>query len=111
VYGGTVAAGGITSNPLASKDTTTNTNTINCQSKKGSTNTAVFGTLKYARGKCTAQNGGTIAAGGSNLTHVLLVCTILKDPTAIPILEDSLKDKNIYRTEETFAIFNNRIYN
>ena len=64
MYGGTVAAGGITSNPLASKDTTTNTNTINCQSKKGGTNTAVFGTLKYAGGKCTGQNGGTVAAGG-----------------------------------------------
>ncbi|HEY6883992.1 MAG TPA: hypothetical protein VI278_08150 [Nitrososphaeraceae archaeon] len=27
-------------------------------------NTAVFGTLKYAGGKCTGQNGGTVAAGG-----------------------------------------------
>ncbi|MBV9177003.1 MAG: hypothetical protein JO297_08190 [Nitrososphaeraceae archaeon] len=62
--GGTVAAGGITSNPLAVKNTISNTNTINCQSKKGSTNTAVFGTLKYAGGKCTGQNGGTVAAGG-----------------------------------------------
>ena len=50
----------------AATNTTTdvNTNTINCQSKKGSTNTAIFGTLKYAGGKCTGQNGGTIAAGG-----------------------------------------------
>jgi hypothetical protein len=31
--------------------------------KKGSTNTAIFGTLKYPSGKCTGQNGGTIAAG------------------------------------------------
>jgi hypothetical protein len=29
----------------------------------------------------------------SNLTQVLLVHTVLKDPTAILILEDSLKDK------------------
>jgi hypothetical protein len=43
--------------------------------------------------------------GESNLTQVLLVCTVLKDPTAILILEDSLKDKNIYGREESFAIF------
>ena len=38
----------------AATNTTTNINT----------NTAVFGTLKYAGGKCTGQNGGTVAAGG-----------------------------------------------
>jgi CHRD domain len=42
----------------------TNPNSINCQSKKGSTNTAAFGTLKYAGGKCTGQNGVSVAAGG-----------------------------------------------
>jgi hypothetical protein len=51
-------------NAATSTTTNINTNTINCQSKKGGTNTAVFGTLKYAGGKCTGQNGGTVAAGG-----------------------------------------------
>jgi hypothetical protein len=51
-------------NAATNTTTTTNTNTINCQSKKGSTNTAVLGTLKFASGKCTGQNGGTVAAGG-----------------------------------------------
>jgi hypothetical protein len=41
---------------------------------------------------------------GSNLTQVLLVCTVFKDPTAILILEDSLKDKNTYGIEETFIL-------
>jgi hypothetical protein len=113
-------------NAATSTTTNINTNTINCQSKKGGTNTAPFGTLKYAGGKCTGQNGGTVAAGGimsdqlsskntttntntincqskkggtSNLTQVLLARTVLKDLTTIPILEDSLEDKNIYRTE------------
>ena len=48
-------------NTATSTTTDINTNTINCQ---GGTNTAVFGTLKYAGGKCTGQNGGTVAAGG-----------------------------------------------
>jgi hypothetical protein len=51
-------------NAATSTTTNINTNTINCQSKKGGTNTAPFGTLKYAGGKCTGQNGGTVTAGG-----------------------------------------------
>ena len=67
--GGTAAAGGIISKPVTPttttiKSTTANSNTINCQSKKGSANTAPFGTLKYAGGTCTGKNGGTAAAGG-----------------------------------------------
>lgn len=45
--------------------TTSNANTINCQSKKGTTSTTTaLGTLKFAGGKCTGENGGTVAAGG-----------------------------------------------
>ncbi len=42
----------------------TNPNSINYQSKKGSTNTAGFGTLNCAGGNCTGQNGVSLAAGG-----------------------------------------------
>jgi hypothetical protein len=65
--GGTVAAGGITSKPLTSTGSGKNTitsNDINCQSKKGTANTANLGNLKFAGGKCTGENGGTVAAGG-----------------------------------------------
>jgi hypothetical protein len=44
--------------------TTTNSNTINCQSKTGTASTNIFGTLGYAGGQCTGENGGTVAAGG-----------------------------------------------
>ena len=45
--------------------TTPNGNNINCQSKNGSANTQTsLGTLRFAGGKCTGENGGTVAAGG-----------------------------------------------
>jgi|GEM_PF-5759395 hypothetical protein len=59
------AASAITSTKSADRTTTTNTNDINCQSKKGTANTeTALGTLKFAGGKCTGENGGTVAAGG-----------------------------------------------
>jgi hypothetical protein len=65
--GGTVAAGGITSKP----STPTTSSEINCQSNKGTENTANPDTLNFAGGKCIGENGGTVAAGESNPTQDL----------------------------------------
>jgi hypothetical protein len=40
-----------------------NTSTIDCNSKKGTADTAA-GALKFGGAKCEGQNGGTVAAGG-----------------------------------------------
>jgi len=54
-----------TATKSAATTITPNTNDINCQSKKGTANTeTALGTLKFAGGKCTGENGGTVAAGG-----------------------------------------------
>ena len=45
--------------------TTPNGNNINCQSKNGSADTQTsLGNLRFAAGKCTGENGGTVSAGG-----------------------------------------------
>lgn len=55
----------VTTTKSADRTITPNTNDINCQSKKGTANTETdLGTLKFAGGKCTGENGGTVAAGG-----------------------------------------------
>ena len=59
-----MAAGGITSKPSTPTTSSENTNNINCQSNKGTENTANPGTLNFAGGKCIGENGGTVAAGG-----------------------------------------------
>ena len=59
------------------------------QSKKGSTNTTSFDTLKYADGKCTGENGGTVIAGGDKSTQELLEYMALKDVIAILTSEAS----------------------
>jgi hypothetical protein len=59
------AASAVTTTKSAATTITPNTNDINCQSKKGTANTeTALGTLKFAGGKCTGENGGTVAAGG-----------------------------------------------
>jgi hypothetical protein len=40
-----------------------NTSTIDCNSKKGTADTAA-GAFKFGGAKCEGQNGGTVAAGG-----------------------------------------------
>ena len=40
-----------------------NTSTIDCNSKKGTADTAA-GAIKFGGAKCEGQNGGTVAAGG-----------------------------------------------
>ncbi len=50
----------LTANPI-----TTNTNTIDCDSKKGTADTQA-GNFKYGSLKCECDNGGTLAAGGIN---------------------------------------------
>ena len=59
------AASAVTTTKSAARTITPNTNDINCQSKKGTANTeTALGTLKFAGGKCTGENGGTVGAGG-----------------------------------------------
>ncbi len=60
------AASAVTTTKSADRTINPNTNDdINCQSKKGTANTeTALGTLKFAGGKCTGENGGTVAAGG-----------------------------------------------
>jgi hypothetical protein len=59
------AALATTTTTKSATTTTPNGNNINCQSKNGSTNTQTsLGTLRFAAGKCTGENGGTVAAGG-----------------------------------------------
>jgi hypothetical protein len=49
--------------------TTPNGNNINCQSKNGSADTQTsLGNLRFAAGKCTGENGGTVSAGGITST-------------------------------------------
>jgi hypothetical protein len=59
------ATSAVTTTKSTARTIPPNTNDINCQSKKGTTNTeTALGTLKFAGGKCTGENGGTVAAGG-----------------------------------------------
>jgi hypothetical protein len=58
------AASAVTTTKSTAATITPNANDINCQSKKETANTANLGTLKLAGGKCTGENGGTVAAGG-----------------------------------------------
>ena len=59
--GGTVAAGGIKT--VNDNTNITSKNTIDCNSKKGTADTAA-GAIKFGGAKCEGQNGGTVAAGG-----------------------------------------------
>ena len=62
--GGTASAGGIKSNSVnANAINNPITNTIDCNSKKGTANTFA-GSLNYGGVKCEGQNGGTASAGG-----------------------------------------------
>ena len=59
------ATSAVTTTKSADRTINPNTNDINCQAKKGTENTeTALGTLKFAGGKCTGENGGTVAAGG-----------------------------------------------
>jgi hypothetical protein len=72
-------------NAAPSTITNINTNTINCQSKKGGTNTAVFGTLKHAGESVQVKMVELLQQVESNLTQVLLARTVLRYITAIPV--------------------------
>ena len=60
--GGTASLIGIKPNDTANKPAVENSNAIDCNSKKGTTNT-LAGNFNYGGIKCEDQNGGTASAG------------------------------------------------